>query len=406
MASKAAEVLTFVCSIGLVISWCYSSVIDEKPLTIAGFVFSLSPLYWVFLTITLISLFYAALRGKEKLIIVLIIILAMYSELPRLIFTQPYQLEAFHQAQVYHVVREGSALDANYPMPEGSVVHSIMWAMEQLVTGVDVQLLVLFIVPILLMVSSALILYSLFRKPLGILMSSVLTVFFLAFSVEVIYTNHYGQLFPYYALFWPLLIRLLTSKTYGRHYFALLLVITTALTLGHYGASFSLSLFLLMASITIFLGASAMNSKFSFKRWTGFVALACNLLLWSAINPGLKQTIGTRIIMMVDGFMNLLQFSFPVLDYPEARFQGGMVFEYRFLLYVKYVLVISFSLVIPAALTLFFLRATSRAEGTRFKNPLSMMKEKMAGSLPWFTIVLAWIFHLGLIVIGLVEGGE
>jgi len=289
--------LTFLSGLGLVISWYYSWAVDEKPLSIAGFVSSLSPFYWIFLPICSVAVFYVAWRGREKLTAILILFLAIYVELPRLVFTQPYQLEAFHQAQVYHVVSQGSALDSSYPPPQGEVIHSILWAMSQLVTGVDARIMVLYIAPVFLIASSALILYALFRKPLGVLLSSALTVFFLAFGFEVIYTNHYGQIFPYYAIFWPLLSRLTTSKVNGRRYFVLLFVVTAALTLTHIGASFSLSLNLLLASFAIYFGAFVIRTKLPVKGSIGCLAMACTLLLWGISNPVYGSTVAVRLEM-------------------------------------------------------------------------------------------------------------
>ena len=407
LTSRIVElVLTFLSALGLVISWYHSWAVDEKPLSIPGFVSSLSPFYWIFLPICLVALLYVAWRGREKLTAVLILLLAIYAELPRLVFTQPYQLEAFHQAQVYHVIREGSALGSSYPMPQGEVNHSILWAISQLVTGIDARIMVLYIAPVFLVAFSALILYALFRKPLGILLSSALAVFFLGFGFEVIYTNHYGQIFPYYAMFWPLLSRWTTSKVGGRRYFILLFIVTTALTFTHIGASLSLSLTLLLASLGIYFGAFIIQTKLPVRGSIGRLAMVCNLLLWGVLNPVFGRTVGGRLQMMFNGFTNLFRLSFQGLEYPHVRFPAMMVSEYSLLLNLKSILVFIFALVLPAALSFMVFYATSRGEGggSRGRNPLSMMKEKIANSTFFSLIACSWLFHVGLIAVGIAGG--
>lgn len=405
---KTAELaLAFLSAFGLVISWYNSRIIDEKPLSILGFISSLSPFYWVFMPICLIALFYAAAHGREKLTAFLILLLGIYAELPRLIFTQPYQLESFHQAQVYHVVSNGSTLDSSYPMPQSGVMHSILWAESQLVTGVDARLIVLYIAPVLLVSFSALILYALLRKQLGILLSSALSVFFLAFGVEVIYTNHYGQIFPYYAIFWPLLSRSATSRVGGRRYIVLLFIVSAALAFTHIGASFSLSLDLLLVSLVLYFLAYIRHTQFSFRGSIGYLAMACYLLLWDVFNPSMGTQVTDRLVMMVESFTNLINLDFLGLQAPSTRFNASMVPLYRVLLNLKFILVFTFSFIIPAAFTLMLLHKTStRVMGTRsrIKNIPSEIKERMANS-PFFTVIFcSWLLHVGLIGIGLAGG--
>lgn len=407
LTSRIVElVLTFLSGLGLVISWYYSWAVDEKPLSIPGFVSSLSPFYWIFLPICLVALFYVAWRGREKLTAILILFLAIYAEFPRLVFTQPYQLEAFHQAQVYHVISEGSALSSGYPPPQGDVNHSILWAMSQLVTGVDARIIVLYIAPVFLIASSALILYALFRKPLGVLWSSALTVFFLAFGFEVIYTNHYGQIFPYYAIFWPLLSRLTNSKVNGRRYFVLLIIVTTALTFTHIGASLSLSLNLLLASLAIYFGAFVIQTKLPVKGSIGRLAMVCSLLLWGIFNPVYRGTVRVRLEMMFNGFTSLFKLGFPGLEFPYERFPAAMVPEYSLLLNLKFILVFTFALIIPIALSFMAFYAISRREGAGSgrRNLLSVMKEKIANSTFFSLIACSWLFHVGLIAVGIAGG--
>lgn len=407
LISRIVElVLTFLSGLGLVVSWYHSWPVDEKPLSIPEFVSSLSPFYWIFLPTCLIALFYVAWRGKEKLTAILILFLAVYAELPRLVFTQPYQLEAFHQAQVYHVISKKSALDSSYPPPVGEVNHSILWAISQLITGIDARIIVLYIAPVFLIASSALILYSLFRKPLGIILSSALTVFFLAFDFEVIYTNYYGQIFPYYAIFWPLLLRLTTSKVGRRQYFILLFIVTTALTFTHIGASFSLSLSLLLASLALYFGAFVTQTKLPVEGLAGRLAMVCNLLIWGTLNPVFGGTVATRLEMMFSGFTNLLRLDVPAVKYPYERFPAMIVPEYSFLVNLKFFLVLTFSLILPLGLSfMVFFKATSRGEGapSRRSGLLSVIR-RIQNSKFLSLITWCWLFHVGLIAVGLSGG--
>lgn len=404
--SYISEILLIIISaIGLFFSWLYSSPIDEKPISISGFLSHLSPIFWVFFLFCLGTVLYVAYKGRSKLTAVPIFLTVLYMQMPRFLFTHPYQYEEFHQAKIFRMIETGS-ISGPFWWSGGDVGNAIMGTGFQQITNLPSQTVILYISPVLLLGISAIVLYSLFKREIGEVLSASLSLLFLGFSFNLLFANHYAQVFPYLAVFFPILLKYVCSDRGNSGYFLSLMTVGGALAITHLGAAFSLALGLICVVLSERV-VSFLSGKSHVMKWSaGLVSLSITLILWDIFNPAIVGHAVDRIETTFSSFENLITLSFATN--PAERFAGiGATIRplYSFLVNLKTTLAFLFAVTFP--LLVFFLCARKYYKSFSLKDRLRIFfKESLEKRNSFLPIILPfWLLHLVLIFIGYTVGG-
>ena len=208
------RVLTLVSLITAALSISVAPGLDKSSIDSALYVLNRLPFtYWMGVS-ALLSAFLLCFSKKSCLrshIVVLVMVSVIYVELPRLMYENGFQIEYFHQAQIFHVLNYGGVSDPKYPYPPASVAHAIFSAIFIKVTGLQVEYAVSHVLPILLRLALAIMMLSMatYFKSLryGLYLLIIAPLYVLISDTEPSFANHYIFVLPLYATFTYLMIK-------------------------------------------------------------------------------------------------------------------------------------------------------------------------------------------------------
>jgi hypothetical protein len=214
-----------------------------------------------------------------------ILLFSAYLEMPRLLYTNTFQTEYFHQAQVYHVANYGVVTDPGYSFPKSDVSHAITAASLALVSGVNLDFIVGNLSPLCLkfiMVLLAALLVTSFGKNLQTnckIFLMTIPLFVIVCDTELLATNHYAYALPLYMMLIFLLLKKGVVATSKSGWLIMLSITTSTLIITHiYFATVIIAPFLVVSLINQYKGKLVAS-----KPVTLYLSLGATFGLWHGI---------------------------------------------------------------------------------------------------------------------------
>ena len=232
--ARSILALTFISLITLALSILTVPSIDKSSIDSTFYVLNRLPsIYWVgvgALVLALLLLCFSRKSCSPGHMVALIIASVVYMELPRLMYESCFQVEYFHQAQVFHVLNYGRVTDPRYPYPVADVAHAIFSAILIDVTGLQAEYTIGHVLPILLRLVLALAMLSMathFKtSKYGLFFLVMAPLYVFISDTEPSFANHYIFVLPFYAIFIYLMIKF-ENEQRPRLYILLLLMAST-----------------------------------------------------------------------------------------------------------------------------------------------------------------------------------
>jgi len=190
----------------LVSSIPYSRYIDKTLMDGASYI--LESLPWMFylgFTLTIITLGWSILSERKHIYIIAMLLFLLYLEYPRFLYPNAFQIEYFHQTQVYHVVNYGTVTDPGYSFPKSDVSHAIFTASYIMIAGLQKDFVVSYVVPLLVKIALLILAYALsiklsevIRFKLYRVLIMSLPLYILISDTEPLFINHCSYVLPLY----------------------------------------------------------------------------------------------------------------------------------------------------------------------------------------------------------------
>ena len=252
--------------------------IDKSSIDTAFYVLNMLPLiYWISVYTLVFTLMLSLARKNVALCILLLILSVAYVELPRLMYENGFQIEYFHQAQIFHVLNYGTVTDPRYPFPVSDVAHAIFSSAFIYVTGLEANYAISHLLPILLRIvltisilsiitylrNSKYYLYFLIIAPLYVIIS----------DTEPSFANHYIFVLPLYGMLIYLLV-ILDCEENAKLYVPLLLI-TSAIIFSHI---YFATLVIISLLTHLFFNKMIKNRTHLYERW--ILLLAIIFFIW------------------------------------------------------------------------------------------------------------------------------
>jgi len=274
---------------------------------------------------------------KKTLTLLLITLLPLYVEFPRLIYVNAFQMEYFHQAQIYHVLNTGMVTDSFYPFPRSDVAHSIMVTAWTMISGLHADLLVSHIAPIYARLSLVLItiasVYA-FLKDDRIRRLALITmpIVILVADTEPTVMSHYTYALPLYMLS---AYRMLSKDL--RNWIFIVPLISSALAVTHIYFSTLVFLALLITAIVFLLCKGKSHMKVStlavplaaFILWHGYASEWSIHMFYSELKYVLTGALDRLLAFQLNPFAPITTEPYRAVLPPTPG--------YKLMLYVKYV---------------------------------------------------------------------
>jgi len=242
----------------LVVSTAFLPLLDKSSFNSAfSVVENLPPAYWLGVAMIssalILCLFIKdSLTGYTVLCVVLSV---AYIELPRLMYVNAFQMECFHQAQIYHVLNTGSVTDPDYPFPVADVAHAIFSAVFIDILGLKPDFLVSHVLPfifrlVLSLAGLCLVTRNVAGWPRLPLLISI-PLYIAICDTEPSFSNHYIFVLPLYT-FLTFLTLSIDERKNGET-FVLFVVIFSAIVFSHiyFATLIAISIFIYAVSSTI-----------------------------------------------------------------------------------------------------------------------------------------------------------
>jgi len=228
----------------LILSIPLSGLIDKTLINSASYVLeNLPETFYLGFALTLIALIWTVLHSDKHVspYIMSLILYLIYLEYPRFLYPNAFQIEYFHQAQIYHVLNYGSVTDPGYSSPKSDVAHAIFTASLLLVTDLPKHYVVSYAVPILVKIALLLIAIAMSMKyskvtdlKLYKTLLMLLPLYILISDTEPLFINHYSYALPLYLLLLFIIIRKgLGSESRPASHIVIFTLVLASLTITH-----------------------------------------------------------------------------------------------------------------------------------------------------------------------------
>lgn len=316
-------------------------------------------------------------------IVALIIASIMYMDLPRFMYENCFQMEYFHQAQVFHVLNYGRATDPEYPYPVADVAHAIFSAIFIDVTSLQAGYAVSHILPIILRLVLAISMLNIatyFKTSKYSIYLLIMTPLYVFISdTEPSFTNHYTFVLPLFAFFIYLMIKFESEGQSRLH--ILLLLIASALVFSHiyFATLIAISLFAHFSFNEAIKRAKGLRIPYTltpiviFLLWHGYMCKWSIGVFYSEINYALLPAIDRfSLLPAIDRF---LTFEINPLTYvSKAQERYGLIpikSDYLNVLLLKNFIVLAIN-IIMLGIIVYVLFCLFRKQGFR-KTMLSLL---------------------------------
>jgi hypothetical protein len=266
-----------------------------------------------YFTITLIVIF--AFRDQDKKPInylyglSLLLLFALLIDFPRYLFTNPFQREVYHQAQIFHIISYGNL--SGIPEPAINVLNPVFWSTFIEVSSLEPLSTILYFAPTFLVLISVLSLFLVLKRVSSQRWAFVGTFFMISFLFEAPFANRYTFVEPLFILFIGWFIIYLNQQR--KPIAILLFLLTSAICIAHVGAASLILIFVFAVSSTLVIWHWLQKNKANEQIYAhaGHIALFSLGVygLWYFIdsmrNYGIKFWIGGFISILQNGFSEI-----------------------------------------------------------------------------------------------------
>ncbi|PUA31613.1 MAG: hypothetical protein B7O98_08935 [Zestosphaera tikiterensis] len=265
--------LLFIAAFLLIVSPLYSGYIDKVLIADASYVFRNLPytfyLGFAIVNVLLVVFIYIAIKHGHVypfLFTFAIMLYMLYLEYPRLLYPNAFQIEYFHQAQIYHALNYGMVTDPGYSFPRSDVAHAIWTASLIMLTDMPKDFSVSYVAPILVRLALIVIACSMVLKysenisnHFACVLILALPLYILISDTEPLFINHYSYALPLYLLLLYVVSRRdLNLEHRLVSHFILLVFIVASITITHiYFAATTILAFLAILFFRILRGNKA-----------------------------------------------------------------------------------------------------------------------------------------------------
>jgi hypothetical protein len=325
--------------------------IDKSNIDSAFYILGRLPFtYWTGISVLISIIFLGLLRKSISLVILLIIISVAYIELPRLMYENGFQIEYFHQAQVFHALNYGLVTDPKYPFPVPDVAHAIFSAIFINVTDLEAVYVISHLLPIILRlilaISSMLCIVAGFRTSKYYLYLLTIAPLYIVISdTEPSFTNHYIFVLPLYGILIYLLTRLDDEERF--ELYILLMIIVSAITISH--IYFATLIIILLFTYLLF---NNIIKKVTGLKMTYILASITISLIWHgyASDWSIQKFYAELNYALLPAIDRFLSFEInPLIYVYKAQERYGSIpikTDYSNILFLKNIVVLSINLII------------------------------------------------------------
>ena len=252
--------------------------IDKSSIDTALYVVNMVPfIYWISVCTLVFTLILGLARKNVALCILLLILSIAYVELPRLMYENGFQIEYFHQAQIFHVLNYGTVTDPKYPFPVADVAHAIFSSAFIYATGLEANYAISHLLPILLRIvltiSTLSIIACLRNSKYYLFFLIIASLYVIISDTEPSFANHYIFVLPLYGMLIYLLV-ILDCEENAKMYVPLLLITSTIIFSHIYFAT----LIIISLLTYLFFNKMIKNRTHLYERW--ILLLAIIFFIW------------------------------------------------------------------------------------------------------------------------------
>ncbi|NAZ13371.1 MAG: hypothetical protein GU359_04370 [Desulfurococcales archaeon] len=305
--------------------------------------------YWLGITTLVLGLFLNPSLKSVQITILSAMLSVAYIELPRLMYENVFQIEYFHQAQVFHALNYGLVTDPKYPFPVSDVAHAILSAIFINVTDLEAVYVVSHLLPIILrliLAISMLCIVAGFRTSKYYLYLLTIAPLYVVISdTEPSFTNHYIFVLPLYGVLIYLLTRLDDEERF--ELYILLIIVVSAITISHiYFAT------LIIISLFTYLLFNNIVKKVASLKMTYILASITIFLIWHgyASDWSIQKFYAELNYALLPAIDRFLSFEInPLIYVYKAQERYGSIpikIDYSNILFLKNIMVLSINLII------------------------------------------------------------
>jgi hypothetical protein len=324
--------------------------IDKSNIDSAFYVLGRLPfIYWTGVSVLISIMLLSLLQKSFSLVILLTIISVAYIELPRLMYENGFQIEYFHQAQVFHALNCGSVTDPKYPFPVSDVAHAIFSAIFVNVTDLEVIYVVSHLLPIILrlvLAISMLCIVAGFRTSKHYLyLLTIAPLYVIISDTEPSFTNHYIFVLPLYGILIYLLTRLDDEEQF--ELYTLLMIVASTIIISHiyFATLITISLFTYLLFNNIAKKVAGLKITYTlasiiiFLIWHGYASEWSIQKFYAELNYALLPAIDRFLAFEIN----------PLIYVYKAQERYGSIpikIDYSNILFLKNIVVLSINLII------------------------------------------------------------